>query len=321
MGSDSSPQTLFDGVLKATSHIDSCTLVVIATDSIIPTLQAFVSSQPNIQFIAVKDTIAMGDEPLSAISLKKSSSLVVGMKMLKKGQLDAFISAGNTGALIASAALHLPKLPGIKRPALLADLPTVEGSVAVLDVGGNVSCKSQHLVQYAHMGAAYQICSKGIKNPKVGLLNIGVEPKKGTSAVREAYQWLESEIQSKANFHFIGNVEGRDVFQGKVDVLVTDGFTGNILLKTSEGVATFIFEYIKETLSDSVPETVKHTLANLKRYFSYRERPGAFICGIEGIVIKCHGNASSKEMFNSIINAHHLAKSNLTSLMRKYLEG
>lgn len=323
MGSDSSPLTLFEGAKQAAQQLgSSCTLVVIGTHSVIRQMRNLHEVSPfssPIEFHAVADAIAMAEEPLQAVSHKTGSSLVVGIRLLKKRVLDAFVSAGNTGALIASASLQLEHLPGIKRPALLAVLPTVTGSVAVLDIGGNVSSKAHHLVQFAYMGAAYQECMENIAIPRVGLLNIGVEPKKGTSSVRQAYQMLlDANLSSTIKMNFVGNVEGREIFKGGIDVLVTDGFTGNVLLKTSEGVSSFIFDYIQETLDANPSEKIRQSFQDLKRYFSYTEHPGAFICGVQGIVVKCHGNASSKVMLNSILGASKLVNANL---IPKLVEG
>lgn len=324
MGSDSSPQLLFEGALEAAAQLSfHSQLVIIGTHSAISQL-----SYPNhtlfksrIEFYPVADMISMGDEPIKAVAKKPKSSLVVGIKLLKKGYLNAFVSAGNTGALLTSATLQLPRFPGIKRPALLAVLPTLTGTVAVLDIGGNVSCKAPHLLQFALMGAAFQNCSEGISTPKVGLLNIGIEPKKGNSAVREAYQLLsEASRLDPTKFNFVGNIEGREVFKGNVDVLVTDGFTGNILLKTSEGISTFIFDYIKDILVHSKDENLVNAFCELKRYFSYTEYPGAFLCGFDGIVIKCHGNASPKALLNSIKGAIKLHECQVISKLKSFMQ-
>lgn len=319
MGSDNSPKILFEGVLRAAEEMPPSTvLVVIGTHSALQTLPAIPNPpQGRIEYLPVSDAITMNDEPVLAISRKKGSSIVTGIRLLKRRQLDAFVSAGNTGALLASATLQLPRLPGIKRPALLVSLPTVTGSVAVLDVGGNVSCKAHHLVQFAHMGAAYQRCSEGIAKPTVGLLNIGAEPKKGTSVIREAYQLLS--CQPGPHMQFLGNVEGREVFQGKTDVLVTDGFTGNVLLKTAEGVSSFIFDYVQETISSAPTQMFEQALQNLRRYFSYAEYPGAFICGVEGVVMKCHGHSSSRAMLNGIKGAAHLVQNNVIAHLKDSL--
>lgn len=310
MGSDSSPQILYQGALEAIEKLpEHATLLVFST-------QTFSPAHPRISFHIVSDFISMEDDPLSSIRLKKESSLVQGIRLLKEQKLDGFVSAGNTGALVAMSSLTLPLLPGIERPALLAVLPTKKGPFAMVDVGGTHSVKSKHLVQYAIMGAAFQRCLLGIEKPVIGLLNIGVESKKGTPEIREVYMALQELSQNPASkMLFAGNVEGREVFDGKIDVLVTDGFTGNIMLKTTEGVSKLIFEYLVAT----APE-LKDNLEVLERHFSYEEYPGAIVCGIDAVVMKCHGDASSKAMTNSILGTALLVENQLTTKIRTFLE-
>lgn len=330
MGSESSPLILFEAVLQAAYELSGVVFIVFATQSIVDTIW---SDRPNlsqllsetasfIEFHLISEVIEMSDEPLVAIRQKKNSSLVMGIRLLRKRQLDAFLSAGNTGALIASSTLSLPLLPGIKRPALLATLPTKKNYVAVVDVGGNVSCKADHLVQFAQMGAAYQRCCQGIEVPTVGLLNIGVESKKGTSEVRQAYEILQNTLSTFSNscqMRFIGNIEGREVFQGKADVLVTDGFTGNVLLKTSEGVSSFILDHMRGFLKDLTPEQ-KETILNYFYYhFDYEEYSGAIVCGLDRVVVKCHGKSSVKGFLNGIKGAYELAKNGFTRQIREQL--
>lgn len=330
MGSDSSPQVLFEAVLQVAEQLDaSHCLLVIATHNAIEELMRGggfpvpAQNKARIEFQLVSDVIAMGDEPLSAIRHKKGSSLVTGIRLLKKRMIDAFVSAGNTGALIASSSLQLRMLPGIHRPALLASLPTETGSVAVVDVGGNVACKAHHLVQFAHMGAAYQRCSKGIETPRVGLLNIGVESKKGHAEVRQAWQILKEQTELVAaggivpRMHFVGNIEGREVFRGNIDVLVTDGFTGNVLLKTSEGTAVFIFDVLRQRFSRDA--AIQEGLDDMQRFFSSSEYPGAIVCGVDGIVVKCHGNASTKAMQSCIRGAITLVHRQLLAKIKEQL--
>lgn len=313
MGSDRSPQVLYEATLKAAAQFqEDVELFVIATDEYIR--QFALKTHPNtVSFIHSSEVIDMRDEPLASIKNKKRSSLVTGIKLLKKKTIDAFVTAGNTGALIASSRLMLPSLPRIRRPALLAVLPTQTGKVAIIDVGGNVSCKAQHLISFAEMGVAYMQCLENVDLPKVGLLNIGIESKKGTLDLQEAYRILSS--YPKNEFHFLGNVEARDVFKGQVDVLVTDGFTGNVLLKTSEGVANLVLESIKKNLSI----TDQNSFQSLQKYFNYTEYPGAIVLGIEGIVIKCHGEASPSAMFHSIKSAKNLVERNLLKKIKQKL--
>lgn len=324
MGSDTTPERLSSAVFEASRHLPcTSTLVVIATKPVIDRIadeRAKAHLPKNIaslEFQVVSDVIEMVDNPLLAIRKKQNSSLVVGMKQLKKRALDAFVSCGNTGALIACATLFLRPIPGVSRPALLVQMPTKRGFLAVLDVGGNVLCKSEHLVKFAFLGAAYKRALAGIEVPIVGLLNIGVESKKGTAELRQTHETLQKYCNDLAangiapQIHFAGNVEGRDVFSGAIDVLVTDGFTGNVLLKTSEGVASFIFDSLETTISNKTPLEFLSTFEGLKKQFNYQEYPGAIVCGVDGIVIKVHGNATELALFNSILNAFHTVKGNI----------
>lgn len=326
MGSDRSPHVLFEAVIQAAKQLPpSITLIVIVNEEFVKQFSEHLARvMPNdgsvcaIQFCIAHELIEMRDNPLISLRSKKRSSLVIGLKLLKKKAIDAFVTAGNTGALIAGSRLLLPALPHIKRPALLAVLPTQKGKVAIIDVGGNVSCKVQHLIQFAEMGVAYMQCSENIQLPKVGLLNIGIESKKGTANVQQAYQILED--QHKENMHFIGNIEGRDVFKGEVDVLVTDGFTGNVLLKTSEGVAHLILDYMKKNLSLFNNSHLQPAFQELQHHFNYAEYPGAIVLGVEGIVIKCHGDASTLAMLHSIKGAFNLLQNQLINKIKETLK-
>jgi glycerol-3-phosphate acyltransferase PlsX len=323
MGSESSPIILFEAVHLAAQKHKDVTFVVFATSLIAAQIREetnFSLSDHSIEVYPIATIIEMNDEPVTSIRDKKDSSLVTGLRLLKKKRLDAFVSAGNTGALIAGATLLLPLLPGVKRPALLATLPTEKNDVVVIDVGGNVLCKAHHLVQFAQMGAAYQRCFSGVESPKVGLLNIGVESKKGTSEIRRAYQMLQ-ELQLKANtkMDFVGNVEGRGVFEGIVDVLVTDGFTGNVLLKTSEGVSIFLLNQLKSILKDISHEQKEAILKQLRIEFDYEEYSGALICGVDSVVVKCHGRSSTQAMLNGINGAIELVQQKFISQLKEHL--
>lgn len=324
MGSDRAPQVLFDAALQAAKQLDdSHTLVVFADQDTIHSLSDLkkpFSASPSsavIEFFPVKEFIAMHDEPLVAVRKKKHSSLVQGIKLLKKKSsdaLDALVTAGNTGALVAAATLNLPLLHSIRRPAILASLPTESGHVSIIDVGGNVACKAPHLVGFAKLGACFEVICQGIVDPKVGLLNVGAESKKGTHEHRQAYQALSKQDHF---FQFAGNVEGRDIFQGKVNVLVTDGFTGNILLKTSEGVASYILEFLKKNTAGA--PHLQHLLQQMQSHFSSSDYPGAILLGIEGIVVKCHGDSSPKALFNGIKAAVSYVEADLIAKLKAML--
>ena len=201
-------------------------------------------------------------------------------------------------------------LPHIERPALLVMMPTEKGKVIVLDVGANISPKPHHLVSYALLGSFFRTCIFQEKAPKIGLLNIGVEEQKGTKELKETYQLLQEKFQER----FLGNIEGREVFQGKIDVLVTDGFTGNVFLKTSEGISSFLAEYLQKHFG--VPEIVSH----LYQQFDYSEHPGALLCGVDGIVIKCHGFSDRTALMNGIRGAFTLVNSNILPQLKAHLQ-
>lgn len=285
MGNENAPHDLLD-VLKGTSWPSNVDLFAIGAPE-------FAKMALPFHYVAAPEVIGMEEHPLFALRRKKNASIPIGMRLLKEKKLDAFVSAGNTGALVSSAKMILSTLPKILRPCLIALMPTKKNLVAVLDVGANVEAKAAHLIQFASIGAAFQK-TRGIKHPTVGLLNIGSEPIKGTSELRIAYHELQKKSDS---FRFAGNIEGKTVFDGDVDVLVTDGFTGNVFLKTAEGIASLILDRIK--LSSEVKKF--HSL-------HYAEYPGALLAGIRGIVIKCHGYSTPKGFMNAVIGAIQLAK-------------
>ncbi|HSX12599.1 MAG TPA: phosphate acyltransferase PlsX, partial [Rhabdochlamydiaceae bacterium] len=261
-----------------------------------------------IQCVTVSEFISMEDGPLTAVRRKKNSSLCLGIRKLKEYAIDALITAGNTGALLACAKLELPMLPGIDRPALMTLIPTKKEPIAVLDVGANVSVKAEHLVQFASMGIAYQK-TRGVEHPTVGLLNIGTEKKKGTPELRKAYEHLQQQLNRISPISspvFVGNVEGRDVFNGEIDVLVTDGFSGNIFLKTAEGLAEFILDDLQKAGAFEGSLELKNIISALWHRLRYDEYPGAILCGVDGIVMKCHGRSSPSSLVHSIKGAIRL---------------
>lgn len=296
MGGDVPPISLFSAVEQAVFRLPpQITFVVLATPEVIsalppPTLR--------IRYEAAEQVIAMDDAPLTAIRTKRNATMVRGIQLLSEKQIQAFVSVGNTGALVACATLTLPLISGVDRPALLATLPTLQGTVAVLDIGGLVSATADQLVLFAKLGADYQRRRKRVPRPRVGILNIGSESLKGTSEHRAAYAKLQ-EFQG-TDFVFAGNVEGRDVFEGVVDVLVTDGFTGNVFLKTAEGVSAFMLKSLHESFGGT------EAFEKLHRHVDYAQYSGALLCGMDPIVIKCHGCSSPEALFHGILGAYEL---------------
>lgn len=311
MGGDASPQEIFEAALAIAKEIfaDS-SLILLAQHSILPHLRSAYGPFPDaISFLTTEEVVEMDESPLLAVRRKKGSTMMAGIRLLQEKKADAFLSCGNTGALVAFATLYLNPLPSIDRPALLVMVPHAKGRVVVLDVGANIAPKPGHLLSYAVMGSLYRQCLLGESNPTIGLLNIGTEEQKGTQELKETYHLLQQEF----NGQFLGNVEGREVYQGKIDVLVTDGFTGNVFLKTSEGISRFLVEYLQKNFA--VDEIVSH----LHQRFDYSKHPGAFLCGVEGVIVKCHGYSETQALINGLRGAHELVKKNLVGQLKTLL--
>ena len=247
-----------------------------------------------VTIVPAQDVIAMCDAPAVALRRKKQSSIHVGARAVRDGDWDVLVSAGNTGALMAISKLILKMLPGIDRPAIASMIPAADGgSTFFLDIGANVDCSSEHLVQFAVMGSCYLQAAEGIESPRVGLLNIGSEDVKGTDVIKVAAPRLQ---ESKLNF--IGNVEGTDLFSNRVDVVVCDGFVGNVALKTMEGLAKLMFRQVKKELNSSVLAKTgallaKSALTRVKDGLNPSEHNGAPLLGLNGIVVKSHGSADA----------------------------
>lgn len=320
MGSDTSPRLLYEAAYAIAQQCDGdFEFLLFGTSSAVSELQELFPMPPSLHFYSVGEVISMEDEPLSAVRHKRNSSMVQGITFLAEERIDAFISSGNTGALIASTALFLPLLPRISRPALMAMLPSRDGSVAVVDVGGNISCKAELLEQFAALGVAYQRCflPEG-EIVRVGLLNIGAESKKGTAEVRKAYNALLLRWPQEDNLfaRFIGNIEGRELFKGAVDVLVTDGFTGNVLLKTAEGISAYIFEAVRKVMMNFSNPAIYQALDPLERCFHYAEAPGAMLVGADALIIKCHGSSSLQAASNAIKGAMNFLHNDLLARVK-----
>ena len=301
MGNDNSPKDLLDALhLFAPSLPSHIQMAAIGTPDCAPFSSSF-------KFYPASEAIGMEEHPLSALRKKKNSSISIGLRLLKQGAIDAFVSAGNTGALVSSAKMILGTFAKLLRPALLALMPTKKGPIAVLDVGANLKEDASLLIQFAYLGSAYQ-SARGIKRPRTALLNIGSEALKGTSEIRTAYQKLTN--LKHAPFDFVGNIEGKSVFEGDIDVLVADGFTGNIFLKTSEGIASFILDQIGAHFS-------QENLDPLRYLLHHSGYPGALLAGVKGTVVKCHSYATSEGILRGIKGAVEFISSDFVT----HLEG
>ncbi len=306
MGSDNSPEALLAHAALLIPLLPSMARLIAVG---LPHYEEQAKSL-GLGFYSALQEIGMAEHPLSALRKKKHSSLCVGLKHLKNGELDAFVSAGNTGALVSAAKIMLGTFPGIQRPALLALMPTKKRPVAVLDVGANLQAKAAQLVQYARLGVAYQK-ARGIENPRIGILNIGSEASKGTSEVRLAYQEL---IKCPS---FAGNIEGKSVFDGEVDVLLADGFTGNIFLKTAEGIASLVLDRLHAHISQETLQKLQ--LEDFQHHLHYAEYPGALLCGVKKLVIKCHGYSTPQAFSNGIRGAVEFAMTHFLDIYHGYL--
>lgn len=298
MGGDHAPKEIVLGAIKAVQAFDDLHICLVGDEA---KIKEHLITHDRITILHTEEVILGTDEPVKAVRRKKNSSMVLAAKLVADGEADGCISAGNTGALMATGLFVVGRIEGIERPALAPTLPTIGGvGFLLLDVGANVDAKPEHLLQNAIMGSIYAENVRGVKNPRVGLLNIGTEEKKGNELSKLAYDLLK-----EAPVNFIGNVEARDLLDGVADVVVTDGFTGNMVLKTIEGTALSVFKMLKTTLYSSLKTklaaaVLKPDLMQLKAKMDYSEYGGAGLFGLKAPVIKAHGSSDANSVFNAI---------------------
>lgn len=311
MGGDHAPVETVKGAIEALNHIEG-TMVLLGNEALIlEELKKYKYDTTRIEIIPTTEVVENEDKPVIAIKRKKDASMVVGFEKVRKGEIDALISAGNTGALLAGGLLRVGRIRGVDRPALTTVFPTFKGMFILADVGANAECKARNLLEFGMMGSVYAKNVLGIENPSIGLVNIGEEPGKGTPMVNEAYDLLKA-----SNLNFIGNVEARDIPEKKADVLVCDGFTGNVILKLTEGVAkSFMGQlktmFYKSLLSKLAALTLKKDLKALKAKMDYTEYGGAPLLGIKAPIVKAHGSSNAKAFKNAIIYAEKYASKNI----------
>ncbi|KGX88483.1 phosphate acyltransferase PlsX [Pontibacillus litoralis] len=310
MGGDNAPKAIVEGALEAIQGNNQLEVTLIGDEKQINPLLPQDGSR--IHVLHTDEVITSEDEPVRAVRRKKNASMVLMAKEVKEGRADACISAGNTGALMSAGLFVVGRISGIDRPALSPTLPTVDGQgFLLLDVGANVDAKPQHLLQYAIMGSIYTQNVRGMDKPKVGLLNVGTEEGKGNDLSKKAYDLLQD-----APIHFIGNVESRDLLNGVADVVVTDGFTGNVALKTVEGTALSMFSMMKEVFmsnwkSKLAAGMMKSELRGLKNKLDYSEYGGAALFGLAAPVIKAHGSSNSRAVYSAIKQAMYMVDHNV----------
>ena len=301
MGGDRGPEVTVEGAVAAARELGS-TVILVGNEAVLRDHLA----RHDVRGLAMTvrhapEAVEMGENPMSALRKKKHSSIRIGLEMVKKGEAEAFVSAGNTGAVMATALVVLGPLPGLERPAIAVVVPTVTHQAVLLDVGANVDCKPRHLLQFAIMGNVYARDILGQTRPRVGLLSIGEEESKGNELTREAFKGMEEE----PSLNFIGNVEGRDVFSGIADVVVCDGFIGNVALKISEGLVETIFSLLREELKKDLRARAGSfllvpTFRRFRRRIDSSEYGGAPLLGVNGVCMISHGRSTGKAIRNAI---------------------
>jgi glycerol-3-phosphate acyltransferase PlsX len=301
MGGDLGSGVVVAGAVEAAREFGTAVTLVGQETVVRRHLEAYPAGVLDVAVFHAPETVAMDESPSVALRRKKQSSIRIGLELLKRDEADAFVSAGNTGAVMATALVVLGPLPGVERPAIAIVIPTKTGRAVLLDAGANVDCKPRHLHQFGIMGSVYAEAVLGTRVPRVGLLSIGQEESKGNELTREAFKELEED----AGIRFIGNVEGRDVFNGQVDVVVCDGFTGNVALKIGEGVAEVFVSLLREELTRDVWSwagalLMRRSLHRFRRRLDYSEYGGAPLFGVDGVCIIGHGRSSPKAIKNAI---------------------
>ena len=312
-GGDNAPLEIIKGCAMAVEKFDDIEIVLTGDEKKINEIASNEGiSMERIDVVHAPDVIEMSDHPTELMKTKKGSSMTVGLSMLAEGRGDAMISAGSTGAMLTGATLIVKRIKGVKRPALAPVMPNADGKFMLIDCGANADCRPEMLVQFAHMGSVYMKNVLGVENPRVGLANIGTEETKGDELRKAAYELLKNE----PNINFIGNFETRDIAEGGVDVLVADGFTGNIILKTYEGVATMLSGKFKGVFKKNIinklgAAVMLKDLNEIKRSMDHNEYGGAPFLGVRKPVFKAHGSSKAITICNAIRLTREFVSSNV----------
>ena len=327
MGGDNCPDEAIKGAVKALETIES-DIILIGNEQLIKESIKKIYNKEDISQISNRLSIVHAEEvientekPLVALKHKKESSMVKGFNMIKEGKADAFVSSGSTGAFMAGGTLLVGRIKGIDRPALSAIMPAYNGSFMLLDAGANTNIRPINFEQFAYMGSIYMEKVMKREKPRVALLNIGAEEEKGTDLIKESY----AKLKESDKINFIGNIEGRYIFDGSVDIVVADGFNGNICIKTTEGVGLMVNKILKEELLGSlynkcIALLLKKALMKFKKRMDYTEYGGGILLGIDKPLVKCHGSAKEKLFATTIIQAENYAKSNAIEEIKKVIE-
>jgi glycerol-3-phosphate acyltransferase PlsX len=325
MGGDHGPERLVRGAVEAVRARENGWEVVLLGDEaeIRSQLASLRAEDLPVSVVHASQRVEMHEKAVEAIRKKPDASIVVGAKMLREGELDALVSAGNTGAVVAATLLHLGRIPGVLRPAIAVIIPTPKGHCVLLDVGANSDCRPAHLYQFALMGRVYAKNLFGVKDPRVGLLNIGEESGKGNDLTQQTFKLLEANLE---RIRFVGNVEGRDVLRGTADVVVCDGFVGNVILKFAESVLGLLIETTRREVEKNLKLRigallVKPVLSRIRARFNYEEYGGAPLLGVNGITVIAHGSSSVRAIRNAVEVAARSARLRIHQLIREEIQG
>lgn len=318
MGGDHAPKAVVLGAIKAVETFSDIHITLVGKEE---EIRKYLTKEERISILHTDEVIEATDEPVRAVRRKKNASMVLTAQQVKEGDADACISAGNTGALMAAGLFVIGRIEGIERPALSPTMPTTDGKgFIMLDVGANVDAKPMHLYQYAVMGSIYAEKVRGISAPRVGLLNVGTEDGKGNELTKQTFDLLKN-----SSLNFVGNVEARDLLEGTADVVVSDGFTGNIALKALEGAALSIFSLLKKQLTSSfisklAAAMLKPKLLGLKKQMDYSEYGGAALFGLKAPVIKAHGSSDEHAVFSAIRQTREMVANNMVATITEAVE-
>ena len=320
MGGDNAPGEIIAGVLESIDLLDDNDEMIIVgpQDIIEPQLPSEKSRKGAISVVHAPQVIDMDEQPVESLRNKRKSSIAVMAKMAKLQQVDAVISAGNTGACVAAFQMRMRNLPGVNRPGIAVVFPTFEGPVTICDVGANIACKPINLYQYGAMAKIYSKHLHGIENPRVGLMSIGQEDAKGNEIVKKARELIKSD----PNMNFVGNIEGRDIFKGVCDIAVCDGFVGNVILKLTEGLVDGLFKAIKHELSTEklrLAMKFKPVITRIYGKYDYNEYGGALLLGINGTALICHGSSKSRTIKNAIMASKKFYTGKINNKIIEYL--
>lgn len=317
MGGDRAPEEILSGVSAALAADPEVEILLTGPDEVV---SAFSAAHDRVTAVPTTQVIAMHEHPANAVRAKSDSSIVVGCRLVREGEADAFFSAGSTGACMTAATLVMGRIRGVARPAIATVIPTEADPVVLLDVGANADYKPEHLVAFAHMGAAYAATVLSVPAPRIALLSIGEEPTKGSQPVIEAHEAMRQQVPG-----FLGNVEGRDIVSGQVDVIVTDGFTGNVALKLLEGTSRSLLRQIKAEMTATWPRKLAASviapgLKRLKERLDPDTYGGAPLLGVRGVCIIGHGSSSAQAVSSAVRVAATAVRGDLTGSISRAIE-